>query len=161
MPYSKDEKSTIWDLIRSCNKVDDIMKFQGNKVRKVKTTENAVIVWAQPDTDQFFFTWGLMKREKLKMSGLLLLHVSVAHKSWRAIDSESRYYVIPDSDIQTDEVKLSTYDGDVKSDKFKLSTYSGDYERIRLNKSKNNREILNKEYSKLEPFFGSPEGFEQ
>lgn len=140
MSSNNGENGSIWDLIRSCERVNDIIKFEWkNKVRKVKTTENAVLVWAHYHRDHNFFGWSINKREKLKMAGLPLLHAFIG--------SEGRYYIVPDEDIE--------------SEKFNLSTQNRDYKHRKLNKSQHNQDILDGEYSQLEPFFGSTKEFEQ
>lgn len=130
---------SIWDLIRSCDRVDGIVKFEAKKrIRKVKTTENPVLVWVHYNRDNEFFGWSINKRDKLKMSGLPLLHAFVG--------SESRYYIVPDDDIESGKFELSTQDRGYKPKRLEI---------------KKHKHILDKEYSKLDPFFGSPENSEE
>jgi len=140
MSFNEDKNSSIWDLIHTCDRVEDIVKFNWrNRVRKVKTTENTVLLWAHFHREHEFFGWAINKREKLKMSGLPLLHAFVG--------PESKCYIVPDKDIE--------------SGKFKLSMQKRENKHRKLNKNDRNENLLDDEYSKLEPFFGSPEDLEQ
>lgn len=137
---SKSNKNSVWDVICSCGKVTNVVKFEWkDNVRKVEIDDRPVLVWVHYHKDNEFFGWSVNKREELKMSGLSILHGFIGPKS--------SYYSVPDDDLESNRFKLSNQDKNGKHRK--------------LNKNAKNRKLLNKEYSGVERFFGPTEGLSQ